>query len=104
MNYPGILDCNHFQNTSGEIKFALRVENELNKIVYPEYRQLVVELLMVFHVFLERDSKLSMNGIVQLDSLVKNANQLFLDEQVFLYNLPDNILSDSFQNVEILFQ
>lgn len=72
------------QNTSGEIKFALRVENELNKIVYPEYRQLVVELLMVFHVFLERDSKLNLSGVVQLDTLVKNANQLFLDEQVYI--------------------
>lgn len=58
------------------------MEYELNKIVYPEYRQLVVELLMVFHVFMQRDTELKVDGVIQLDLLLAKANQWFLDEQV----------------------
>ncbi|XP_066919156.1 phosphorylase b kinase regulatory subunit alpha, liver isoform-like [Clytia hemisphaerica] len=69
------------ENTSGEMKFALRVENELNKIVYPEYRQLVVEVLMVLYVFMERDIHLNVDKMIPLDTFVSKANKLFLNEQ-----------------------
>ena len=64
------------------MKFALRVENELNKIVYPEYRQLVVEVLMVLYVFMERDVNLNVDNMIPLDTFVSKANKLFLEEQV----------------------
>jgi len=64
------------------MKFALRVENELNKIVYPEYRQLVVEVLMVLYVFLEKDNNLKVESLIPLDIFVLKANELFLVQQV----------------------
>ena len=64
------------------MKFALRVENELNKIVYPEYRQLVVEVLMVLYVFLEKDDNLKMQSLIPLDTFLSKANELFLEQQV----------------------
>lgn len=41
--------------TSGELKFALRVETVLNTITQPEYRQLVVEALMVLTLVVEHN-------------------------------------------------
>ena len=70
------------QNTSGEMKFALKVEEELNKIQYPEYRQLVVETMMVLSLLLERDRNFQVNGTLKLDAIVKHANELFLAQQV----------------------
>ena len=37
------------QMTPGELKFALRVEGALNTIPEPEFRQLMVEALMVIN-------------------------------------------------------
>ena len=64
------------------MKFALKVEEELNKILYPEYRQLVVEAMMVLSLLLERDRKFNVNGVIRLDLIVKNANEMFLAQQV----------------------
>ncbi|XP_057312817.1 phosphorylase b kinase regulatory subunit alpha, liver isoform-like isoform X2 [Hydractinia symbiolongicarpus] len=69
------------ENTSGEVKFALKVEEELNKILYPEYRQLVVEAMMVLSLILERDTKYSVNRMLKLDEIVTNANRIFLTQQ-----------------------
>lgn len=69
------------ENTSGEVKFALKVEEELNKILYPEYRQLVVEAMMVLSLILERDAKYSVNRMLKLDEIVTNANRIFLAQQ-----------------------
>lgn len=69
------------ENTSGELKFALKVEEELNKVVYPEYRQLVVETMMLFYMFLEHDPKYEVKYIVKLDEIVKSANGFFLEHQ-----------------------
>ena len=41
------------QMTSGELKFALRVEQALNTIPEPEFRQLMVEALMVLSLIVE---------------------------------------------------
>ena len=38
----------YFQMTKREIKFALMVEAVLNRIPEPEYRQLLVEALIVY--------------------------------------------------------
>lgn len=70
--------------TSGELKFALAVETVLNSIPQPEYRQLIVEALMVLTLVSEYNVAVSLGGIVQVEQLVHAANELFLDDQVFI--------------------
>ncbi|ESO88485.1 hypothetical protein LOTGIDRAFT_179098 [Lottia gigantea] len=69
--------------TSGEFKFALQVEMVLNKIPQPEYRQLMVEALMVLTLLVENDnSKIDLNHIIEVDKIVHEANAIFLADQV----------------------
>lgn len=68
--------------TSGELKFALAVETVLNSIPQPEYRQLIVEALMVLTLLSEYNVTASLGGIVQVEQLVHAANESFLDDQV----------------------
>ncbi|KAM9366585.1 phosphorylase b kinase regulatory subunit beta isoform 2-T2 [Symphorus nematophorus] len=59
--------------TMYEMNFSLLVEDTLKNIVLPEYRQIVVELLMVVSIVLERNPELEFSEKVDLDSLVKEA-------------------------------
>ncbi|XP_038123263.1 phosphorylase b kinase regulatory subunit beta isoform X2 [Cyprinodon tularosa] len=59
--------------TMYEMNFSLLVEDTLKNIVLPEYRQIIVELLMVVAVVLERNPELEFGEKVDLDSLVKEA-------------------------------
>lgn len=68
--------------TSGELKFALRVESVLNRIPEPEYRQLCVEALMVLSLLVEHNICPSLGHILQVEDLVHTANSIFLKEQV----------------------
>lgn len=68
--------------TSGELKFALAVETVLNSIPQPEYRQLIVEALMVLTLVAEYNVAASLGGIIQVEQLVHMANEIFLDDQV----------------------
>jgi len=69
--------------TPGEIKFALQVEAILNKITQPEYRQLMVEAIMILCLFVEHDgNKCHWNEMVVVDKLVHHANEIFIKEQV----------------------
>ncbi|CAH1160226.1 unnamed protein product [Phaedon cochleariae] len=68
--------------TSGELKFALAVETVLNTIPQPEYRQLIVEALMVLTLVSEHNVVPSLGGIIQVEYLVHAANELFLDDQM----------------------
>ena len=72
------------QMTSGEIKFALQVEMVLNRIPQPEYRQLMVEGMMVLIMIVQHDSsaKVKWDHIVYINEIVKKANAIFIDEQV----------------------
>lgn len=67
--------------TSGELKFALEVETALNTIPQPEYRQLVVEALMVLTLVTEHNMVASLGDIICVEHLVHKANQIFLDDQ-----------------------
>nr|XP_018905270.1 PREDICTED: probable phosphorylase b kinase regulatory subunit alpha isoform X2 [Bemisia tabaci] len=67
--------------TSGELKFALAVESVLNCIPQPEFRQLIVEALMVLTIVAEHTQD-ALGGIISVESLVHKANQLFLDDQL----------------------
>jgi phosphorylase kinase alpha/beta subunit len=67
--------------TSNELKFALEVETALNTIPQPEYRQLVVEALMVLTLVTEHNVSHSLGGVIYVEQLVHKANQLFLEDQ-----------------------
>ncbi|XP_072320630.1 phosphorylase b kinase regulatory subunit beta isoform X1 [Eucyclogobius newberryi] len=64
--------------TMYEMNFSLLVEDILKNIVLPEYRQIIVELLMVVSVILERNPELEFTEKVNLDGLV---NEAFADFQ-----------------------
>ena len=64
------------------MKFALRVEEELNKILYPEYRQLIVESLMILSLLLDRDQNFHVNKRIELGQLLSISNNAFLTDQV----------------------
>ncbi|ODN06538.1 putative phosphorylase b kinase regulatory subunit alpha [Orchesella cincta] len=68
--------------TSGELKFALRVEAVLNTISQPEYRQLVVEALMVLTLVVEHNLTHYLGDILYVEQLVVTANKIFLQDQV----------------------
>ncbi|KAI5641946.1 glycosyl hydrolases family 15 domain-containing protein [Phthorimaea operculella] len=68
--------------TSGELKFALAVETVLNSIPQPEYRQLVVEALMVLTLVVEYKAVGHLGGAITLEHIVHKANRIFLDDQM----------------------
>ncbi|XP_065294592.2 probable phosphorylase b kinase regulatory subunit alpha [Dermacentor albipictus] len=67
--------------TNGEIKFALRVEEMLNMVAEPEYRQLLVEALMVISLTVENDTVANFRMPIDVETIVQRANGLFLDDQ-----------------------
>ncbi|CAL7948196.1 unnamed protein product [Xylocopa violacea] len=68
--------------TSGELKFALAVETVLNTIPQPEYRQLIVEALMVLTLVAEYNVVTTLGGLIAVEQLVHKANAIFLDDQM----------------------
>ncbi|XP_043489493.1 probable phosphorylase b kinase regulatory subunit alpha isoform X3 [Polistes fuscatus] len=68
--------------TPGELKFALAVETVLNTIPQPEYRQLVVEALMVLTLVTEHNAVASLGGLIAVEHLVHKANAIFLEDQM----------------------
>ena len=70
--------------TSNELDFAIKVEKGLNGIPHPEYRQLMVEALMVLSLVLDRGGKAFVDQVIPIDGIVADANRLFLEHQVSL--------------------
>ena len=70
-----------WQMTPQEIKFAVHVESVLNRVPQPEYRQLLVEAIMVLTLLSDTEMN-SIGGIIHVDQIVHMANQLFLQDQV----------------------
>ncbi|KAF4083289.1 hypothetical protein AMELA_G00138250 [Ameiurus melas] len=66
--------------TEGEIKFAVHVESVLNHVPQPEYRQLLVEAIMVLTLVADMEIT-SIGGIIHIDRIVQMANELFLQDQ-----------------------
>lgn len=74
------------QMTACEIKFAVHVESVLNHVPQPEYRQLLVEAILVLTLLSEIEMN-SIGGVIQVDQIVQIANDLFLQEQVCVLNV-----------------
>lgn len=66
--------------TEGEIKFAVHVESVLNHVPQPEYRQLLVEAIMVLTLVADMEIP-SIGGIIHIDRVVHMANDLFFQDQ-----------------------
>lgn len=63
--------------THRERNFQLKVEELLSDISNPEYRQTVVELLVVLATILERNPEVELSQCIDLDELVDEAIELF---------------------------
>lgn len=70
------------QMTPGEFKFAMCVEAALNRIPEPEYRQLVVEMLMVLSLVVECRPEQTLGDVIDVDRLVWEGHQMYLKDQV----------------------
>ena len=67
--------------TSGELKFALQVEQVLTSVPQPEYRQLMVEALMILTIMVEQNIVKELGQVVEVEHIVRSAHEIFLDEQ-----------------------
>ncbi|XP_033867540.2 phosphorylase b kinase regulatory subunit alpha, liver isoform isoform X1 [Acipenser ruthenus] len=66
--------------TVGEIKFAVHVESVLNHVPQPEYRQLLVEAILVLTLVADMEVQ-SIGGIIHIDRIIHIANDLFRQDQ-----------------------
>ena len=67
--------------TRDELKFALNVENVMNTVPEPEYRQMLVEALVVLAAFASEQTLHRLDDTVDLAAIVTEANRIFLEEQ-----------------------
>uniref|UniRef100_H2YMY9 Phosphorylase b kinase regulatory subunit n=1 Tax=Ciona savignyi TaxID=51511 RepID=H2YMY9_CIOSA len=77
--------------TPGEIKFALLVENVLNHIPQPEYRQLVVEVLVVLALLAETPRVRFLSDNINVDRVLVKASDMFYQDEMS-DGAPDDIL------------
>ncbi|XP_009706138.1 PREDICTED: phosphorylase b kinase regulatory subunit alpha, skeletal muscle isoform, partial [Cariama cristata] len=66
--------------TPGEIKFAVHVESVLNRVPQPEYRQLLVEAILVLTMLVDIEVH-TIGGIIAVEKILHMANDLFYEEQ-----------------------
>ncbi|MGH0186839.1 UNVERIFIED_CONTAM: hypothetical protein FKN15_022731 [Acipenser sinensis] len=66
--------------TPGEIKFSVHVESVLNRVPQPEYRQLLVEVILVLTMLADIEIQ-SIGGIIHVERILHLANDLFCEEQ-----------------------
>ncbi|XP_076018570.1 phosphorylase b kinase regulatory subunit alpha, skeletal muscle isoform isoform X2 [Genypterus blacodes] len=69
--------------TPGEIKFAVHVETVLNRVPQPEYRQLLVEAILVLTMLADVEIQ-SIGSIIQVEKIVHLANDMFYKDQMDL--------------------
>lgn len=67
--------------TPGEIKFSVHVETVLNRVPQPEYRQLLVEAILVLTMLADVDIP-SIGSIIHVEKIVQLANDMFCKDQV----------------------
>lgn len=73
--------------TPGELKFALLVENVLNHIPQPEYRQLVVETLVILTLFDNAPGIPFFKDNIRVDQVLIKASDLFHDDLVSFFTI-----------------
>uniref|UniRef100_A0A8C6WLP7 Phosphorylase b kinase regulatory subunit n=1 Tax=Neogobius melanostomus TaxID=47308 RepID=A0A8C6WLP7_9GOBI len=90
--------------TMYEMNFSLLVEDTGKNIVLPEYRQIIVELLMVVSVILERNPELEFTEKVDLDGLVKEAFNDFQKDRSRFEGIEKQDSMEAFYNTPALGQ
>lgn len=60
-----------------ELSFAILVEEMLNNIQEPAYRQLTVELVCIISTILQRNPELTFQNRLDLDQLLADAVQMY---------------------------
>ncbi|CAN7938947.1 unnamed protein product, partial [Ixodes hexagonus] len=76
-----------------DLNFALQVEMLLSHISLPEYRHVMIELLMVIDVILKRNPEFSFSDKVDLDVLIRDAFAMFKAEMEPPGSDPNNVTS-----------
>uniref|UniRef100_A0A3Q3KZG3 Phosphorylase b kinase regulatory subunit n=1 Tax=Labrus bergylta TaxID=56723 RepID=A0A3Q3KZG3_9LABR len=71
------------QMTPGEIKFSVHVETVLNRVPQPEYRQLLVEAILVLTMLADVEIP-SIGSIIHVEKIVHIANDMFCKDQTDL--------------------
>ncbi|KFM11127.1 Phosphorylase b kinase regulatory subunit alpha, skeletal muscle isoform, partial [Aptenodytes forsteri] len=66
--------------TPGEMKFAVHVESVLNRVPQPEYRQLLVETILVLTMLVDMEVH-TIGSIIAVEKILQMANDLFYEEQ-----------------------
>ncbi|XP_069015090.1 phosphorylase b kinase regulatory subunit alpha, skeletal muscle isoform isoform X3 [Embiotoca jacksoni] len=66
--------------TPGELKFAVHVETVLNRVPQPEYRQLLVEAILVLTMLADVEIP-SIGSIIHVEKIVQQANDMFRKDQ-----------------------
>ncbi|XP_065499351.1 phosphorylase b kinase regulatory subunit alpha, skeletal muscle isoform isoform X2 [Caloenas nicobarica] len=66
--------------TPGEMKFAVHVESVLNRVSQPEYRQLLVETILVLTMLVDMEVH-TIGNIIAVEKILHMANDLFYEEQ-----------------------
>ncbi|XP_055799553.1 phosphorylase b kinase regulatory subunit alpha, skeletal muscle isoform-like [Salvelinus fontinalis] len=82
--------------TPGEIKFAVHVETVLNRVPQPEYRQLLVEAILVLTLLAEVELE-SIGSVIHVDKIVHMASEMFYHDQKVL-GADDNLLEKDHSN------
>uniref|UniRef100_A0A1A8JZC8 Phosphorylase b kinase regulatory subunit n=1 Tax=Nothobranchius kuhntae TaxID=321403 RepID=A0A1A8JZC8_NOTKU len=90
--------------TMYEMNFSLLVENTLKKIVLPEYRQIIVELLMVVAIVLERNPEVDFSDKVDLDGLVKEAFNDFQKDRSRFEGMEKQVAGFSLDDMEAFYK
>ncbi|XP_028923445.1 phosphorylase b kinase regulatory subunit alpha, skeletal muscle isoform isoform X5 [Ornithorhynchus anatinus] len=87
--------------TPGEIKFSVHVESVLNRVPQPEYRQLLVEAILVITMLADIEIH-SIGSIIAVEKIVHIANDLFLQEQKTLGADDDMLAKDPASGICVL--
>ncbi|XP_063718405.1 phosphorylase b kinase regulatory subunit alpha, liver isoform-like isoform X2 [Symsagittifera roscoffensis] len=66
--------------TQDEMKFDLKIEEIFSRISEPEYRQILIESMMVLAKLVEKHYKDRVYPVIKLENLCKHANHLFIAE------------------------
>ena len=61
--------------TSGEMKFALEVESVLNTVPEPDFRQLLVETLIILYEAVIHKFVSLLHEIIDVEAIVHEANR-----------------------------
>lgn len=79
-----------------DMSFALEVEDWLNTVPHPEYRQLAVEALVILALGAEYNVVQNFGQVMSIEELIYKSNEIFLKDQVTHHQVFVFIINASF--------